>query len=421
MKIKLASLFRSQGLKSAALVTGGNISATVIAAIAMILFSRLLGPEQFGVFSVLFSLLLILSKVGDAGINIAVQREVARRTGDDMHDIRMIQTGSALKGILSAGIAVIGLASGAWVGRSLLHIGPDSRFVPLVFLLTVSVILYEYVNTVLQAKQFFGLSVVSNYIQSLGKLAVAIAMYSAGVSLPIVILAYLLLPALGAAVGFVKIPPAHFIPKLHKGYVRKIIAVAKWTSIAILSATLADNVDVILVQNYLTSYDTGLWSAAVRIATLASLIGWSIGTVVNVRVASYGDKKNLHSYLRKALILALGTLIGVSGLVLFSGPLISITVGSAFLGAVPALNLLFISTAILTAATPYVALFYLFDKPAFFAWSGIISTVVLLAMDVVLIPQYGLMGAGYARIVTRLAGLLFTLWYARRAYRERYE
>jgi len=413
---------KSQGLRSVINMATGNIGATVVSAVAMIIFSRVLGPTQFGVFSVLFSLLLMLSKVGDAGINIAVQRYVAQNKSH-LEDVQTyIRVGSTLKLAIAGALAVIGILAGAWMTKEVLHLSAAYELpVILIFVLSAGVIFYEYVNTVLQGVHAFTLSIVSNWIQSLVKLLVGgVVFITHTTSVLFLTLVYLLSPVLGSIVGFPRLPFSYFVPQWDWPVAKRLLTVTKWTGIAIIAATLADNLDVLLVQNMLNSYETGLYSAAVRIASVASLIAWSLGTVLNVRVASYRDRSHLHAYLKKAVLLALASFVGITALALVSIPAIKYTVGSEFLAASTPLNFLFLATAILTATSPFVALFYLFDKPAYFAYSGIIGTILLLGADLMMIPTFGLLGAAYARILSRLGVLIFTLVYARRSYREEY-
>lgn len=400
----------------------GSVGTTVISAVAMIIFSRALGPTQFGIFSVLFSLLLILSKIGDFGVNTAVQRYIAK-VPDQLGEIkRYVGSGTYLKLLITLTVAVVGITSSPWITLHILNLSSDSIvLVRLVFFLTGGVVFYEYVNSVLQGVQAFNLSIISNTIQSLTKLLLALfVLISNSISLLPIIILYLLAPVLGGLIGFLKLPFTLFAPNSDQKSLAQILAVSKWTGISILAAVIADNLDILIVQNQLTSYDTGLYSAAVRIASIASLVAWSLGTVLNVRVARYSNPSHLRKYLRKATILAVGSFVGILGLMLFSKPALLYTVGVDFLPATTPLNLLFISTALLTATAPFVALFYLFDRPQYFAISGILTTVFLLGFDLVLIPTLGLAGAGVARIVARLAALIFTLFYAYRSYQEKY-
>lgn len=422
MLSSVSKLGKSKGLKSAILMTIGNVGSTGVAAIAMIIFSRQLGPEKFGIFSVLFSLMLIISRIGDMGINIAVSRAIAQNHENKAMSLTYAQNGTYLKTIIMAGVVIIGLLTTPFITSTLLGLTTD--FMPIVravILLSTSVVVYEYINSLLQARQYFGLSVLTNTVQSTLKLFLALAtLVFAGINLNTITVGYMILPLIGASVGFVAINVRELVPRYNPKIVKSIITVARWTSISILASAVAENVDVLIVQNYLSTHETGLYAAATRIATVASLIGWSLGTVLNMRVAKYKDKVNLDRYLKKGTILAILSLLATIALCIISYPVVTYTIGPAYLSVIPTLNILLISTALLTATTPFVALFYVFDYPKYFAVSGIITALSLLISDMILIPVYGLIGAGWARVITRLIVGIYTLYVAYTLYRKSY-
>lgn len=421
MLSQVLKLRKSSGLKSAVLMTIGNVGSTGVAAIAMIIFSRALGPEQFGIFSVLFSLMLILSRIGDMGINIAVSRAIARNHDKPNVVVSYAQNGSYLKAIIMSIIIVLGLIGAPYITNTLLNLSSTyTPLVRLVIVLSTSVVIYEYVNSLLQARQYFGFSVATNTIQSSLKLSLALLSLVVVVSLPVITLNYMLLPLLGASVGFLAISSRELLPRYNQKITRAIISVARWTSLSILAGALAENIDVLIVQNYLTTAETGLYAAATRIATVASLIGWSLGTVLNMRVAKYKDKKNLDQYLKKGSILAVVSLVLTLAIILITTPLVNLTIGASYLASVPTLNILLLSTAILTATTPFVALFYVFDYPRYFAISGILTALTLILADLLLIPTFGLIGAGWARVITRTVVIIYTLAVAYHQYQKHY-
>ncbi|TXH07225.1 MAG: hypothetical protein E6R05_00650 [Candidatus Moraniibacteriota bacterium] len=421
MLASIAKWRKSTGFKSAVLMTIGNVGSTGVAAIAMIIFSRQLGPEQFGIFSVLFSLMLILSRIGDMGINIAVSRAIAQNHDRPNAIISYSQSGSYLKAMIMLVIIMLGLIASPYVTSNLLNLNLSySPLVQLVIVLSTSVVIYEYMNSLLQARQRFGLSVATNTIQSLLKLVLALISLVVVVNLELITLSYMLLPLLGATVGLFAISLKELLPRYNPKITKSIVNVARWTSLSILAGALAENIDVLIVQNYLSTHDTGLYAAATRIATVASLIGWSLGTVLNMRVAQYKDKKNLDQYLKKGTMLALAALILTLAIILVTTPLVNLTIGTSYLSVVPALNILLISTAILTATTPFVALFYVFDYPRYFAISGILTALTLISADLILIPSFGLVGAGWARVITRSIVIIYTLSTAYSEYKKRY-
>jgi len=101
-----------------------------------------------------------------------------------------------------------------------------------------------------------------------------------------------------------------------------------------------------------------------------------------------------------------------------SGLAIYLTVGPEYLAATASLQILIIAAGLAAATTPFAALFYLFDRPQYYAYAGILSTGILLLGDYFTIPVWGLTGAAITRIVVRVAVLIFTLIYTRKAYVE---
>lgn len=417
------SALSSAGLKSAALTTVGNISATGIAAIAMIIFSRVLGPSQFGVFSVLFSVMLILSRIGDMGINIAVSRAIAQNSKQSNLISSYAQTGSYLKLMIMLFVVIVGVIFAKPITLSWLNL--DQQYIPLtivVFTLSTTIVIYEYVSTLLQAQHAFGVSVMTNVVQSFIKLLVALASFSlVSLTLTFVTTSYLIAPLIGAGVGLLLINFRDILPLYNPMIGKKILSVARWTGIAIVASTLAENVDVIIVQHYLSSFDTGIYAAATRIATVASLVGWSLGSVLNMRVAKYKDQTNLNNYLKKAILLAIAALAMTLAIIVITTPLVTYTIGLEYLSSIPVLNILLLSTALLTATSPFVALFYSFDYPRYFAISGILTAVVLVVADIIFVPTFGIMGAAWARVIMRIVVLLYTLFASYQQYHKAYD
>lgn len=420
MKSIIKKLTQSEGLKSSAIVTFGNLGGTTVSAVALMIISRYLGPTQFGVFSAGFSLLLILNRAGDLGINLATQRYLASKKNPENDS--MVQSAFLAKAFISVIIILIGLTSSDFISSHFLHLN-NPLIVKLAFFSSIAVIYFDYVNTIIQAMQSFSLFAFSVFFQaSLKIIGVILMIYFSIISPSSLVILYGGTPFLASLLVGLK-NKLHLInfsqsKKTLKNDLKKILPTIKWTSVAVISAALADNLDVLIVQNMLTSDKTGIFSAAVRVATFASLIGLSIGTVLNIRVAKYTTKEHLDTYLRKAKLLAGLSFLAICSLTIFSKLLLLVTAGSSYLGGTNTLSLLLVSTAFLTATTPYISLFFVFEKPQYFAISGILTATILIASDILLIPIFGIQGAGYARIITRGLLFLFTLIYAKKAYKE---
>lgn len=409
------------GLFSIILLSVGNVTGMVISAIALILYSRYLGPTEFGIFSVAFAFMQIIIRLADFGTNMAGEREIARAYDNLDRRSGLIQTTLWLKTISYTAIFLILWLLSPWITYSLLHI-ENLGLIRAAIVLASGTVIFEYATLVFQATHRFDLVARMIIAQGLGKLLFSLILIWQGALSSLLGLAiYGIMPGIGAIIGFVKNPlPSLSLPADWKKHVAKILSVAKWTSVAAIALTVADNLDILMVQSLMSSYDAGIWSGAVRIATFANLIGWSVGSVLNIRVARYSDKKHLTAYLHKAWKMSLAVCI----LVLLTIPLakfgIIYSIGSSYLSATIPLQILLVSIAISAATVPYMALFYVFDSPQYYALSGLIQIVLLIAGDFYLIPLLGLSGSAWVRVGVRLVLLAFTLYYAYRSYRQHF-
>ncbi len=416
----MSQLVKSTGLLSIFVLGSGNVIGTVASAIALILFSRYMGPTEFGLFSAAFAAMQIVVRLSDLGTNMAVERAVARvhdQSGDLADRLMRVALWFKLASFTLAITSAWILAP--WISHTLLHF-ENISLIRLAFVLSLGTVFFEYSTALMQSTHRFALVARITIAQALGKLIFGLILIWQGVlHATSALLIYGLLPGIGALLGWNRQILSSFrLPNTWKKDLRIILSVAKWTSIAAIAATLADNVDTLIVQSFMRSYDTGIWSGAARIATFASVIGWSIGSVLSVRVARYSDPKHLREYMSKAWRLSLLVLFVLICTIPFAGLAINLTIGPAYLSGTFPLQLLLLATGISGATSPYIALFYLFDKPQYYAITGIIQTVVLIVGDLLFIPQYGLVGAAMVRIVVRLTVTTFTLLYVRQTYLE---
>ncbi|MEI6690158.1 MAG: oligosaccharide flippase family protein [bacterium] len=415
---RLKTLTSSSGAISLFFISGGNIISTIISALALIIFSRFLGPAEFGVFSAGFALMQIIIRVVDMGVNTAAERTIAQKyeTSERPTAISYMQLVLWIRSFAITIVLIIGLlfsqSIATWLGITNLLI------IRLAFLTSFGTVFYEYVALLLQSTQAFMYVARMAIAQASAKLIFGlILIWQHALTATSALAIYGLMPFFGALSSLRRIPLTSFdLPPNWQKLGKTLGLTARWTAINMIGVTLADNIDILLVQKLLGSYQTGIWGAAGRLALFASLIGLSMTTVLSIRVARYNNKKDLDVYLAKAKWLALGG----ATLVLLGIPLAGLglwlTVGPEYLVGTTPLILMLVAVALATSAAPYTALFYLFNRPEYYAYVGIILAVGITVGNWFAIPIYGLIGAGTVKIVVRAAILVFTLFYARSSY-----
>lgn len=412
---KLRNLLMSTGLWQSLLVVFGNAFAQGLSAISLIIITRQLGPVNFGEFSVGFALLLILNRLNDLGLTVVVQRYGAQAESHEVAN-KIFSYTARLKLIGACIIALVGaIISGPLT--SLLNF-EQPLIIYAAFFLSPATVLYEQLQAMLQSLHRFAQSVAANAIQASIKVLGALVLLATGgtASLPIFIW-YMAAPA-SAGVVFGKLFPSWVKLELRQNFRDQHLLtkdMTKHAAVGLVAAGIIENIDILIVQGYLNTYETGLLGGVSRIALLFNLMAYSLGTVLNPRVAKYKSTKHIGSYLKKAWLVVGASVLGFLAYLPFSGFAIQYSIGPEYLAGVGVLNILMAAAFISIAVMPFVALFFSFNSPWFFSVSGVLQLVIILAGNLVFVPLFGLEAAAWTRLVARIAFFVLAVgwgWWA---------
>jgi len=402
-------LLQSTGLHQSIFTIVGNLMGTALSAIAVIFFIRILGPEKYGEFSVGFAIVLILTRIVDFGLNTAI----IKFAGEDnkQTDKNFIYSYTLkLKLFITAGLFLIGLGSYQAIAQFL------GLKEPLIILLSFTFGLatgyYEYLVSILQSLHLFGKFVFANALQAVVKLIAALALFWIGT--------HNLLPPYFWYIFAPFIPFVFFkflLPKWlklnfslkNKPLAKKIHHLATHASIGLIAAGIIENIDILFVQKYLNTYETGLYGGVSRIALFFAIVAYSLGNVLNARVARYKSQEHLAKYLKKALVLALLIILSLIFFVPLAKPVILLTIGADYLAAENVLLILTAASFFALASIPFIALFFALEADWYFSVSGILQLLIVLYGNFVYVPEMGLMAAAWTRFAVRLFLLLFSI------------
>ncbi len=404
-----ATLLNSTGLRQSLVTVVGNIFATGLSALALILISRVLGPSIFGQFSVGFAIVVMLSRVCDMGLNATILKFVGG-TEDKKVISDIVHFTFRLKLFVSAVVIGAGLLCSPLLAR-LLHFDSPTILI-LSFVLSLATTWYEHVLTVLQAVHRFNYAVAINAVQSSTKLIGAIAFALFGIAGAIPFFSWYMAAPIVPILGSKQLLPRWLSLRWQHLWRAPsnaaVIAMARHAAIGFIAAGLIENIDVLFVQGYLSSYETGLLGGVSRIAMMISLIAYSLGNVLNPRVARYKDKYHLRKYMKKAVIVAAISVLGFLLFLPFARLSILLTIGQEYLPGTPIL-LILAAAAFLTITTiPFLALFYSFKADWYFSISGVLQLAIILGGNILFVPHYGLAAAAWTRLVARVVLFVFT-------------
>lgn len=419
---KIKIIFLSKGLKQSLINILGNYFSAFVAAIAIILISRNLGPELFGDFSAAFSLSIIFAKLNDAGLTVASQK-FASQSRNKKETKSFIYYGYKLKFIISLIIIVFSIAFSPFLTRILkfsnIYIAPVSIFFGL------SITYYDQLVSSLLATHSFIKAILVNMSQALFKLISSIFFTILIHKKELFPILYLFLFAPGFPVLLKKYFEPKWFQKIKSANLtinnkKKYISLAKHSAILVFVGGILEYVGILFVKSYLDSYQAGLLGGITRVSLLFTLLGMSIGQILFNRVSRYKKKEDIQLFIKKGIILNVFVVLLYFLLLPILPLIIKLTIGNEYLEALFTLKVILASVFLYILSIPIIALFYSFDKNNFFSLSGIIQLITIIAGNIFLVPLYGINGSAFTQLISRFSLFAFTFIYGYVVYRNKY-
>lgn len=421
MLAKLHTIRHSKGFQQSAVTVFGSLIAAAMSAVATLFITRRLGPEEFGVFSVGFAVVQILIRLCDFGMTTVVQR-FASREQDHLAINRLFSYTTKVRLITWISLSLIGVIGGNLISQLLNFDHPG--IITLAFIVSGATYFYEHFQAMLQSIHRFTQAAIVNIGQSVIKAVLSVAIFSfASVSTLATFSGYMVAPIL-PYFFFRRLFPSWVKFDLQSTYAQESRAVSSFalhSAISFVSAGIIENVDVLFVQRYMTTYEVGLLGGANKIALLFSIVAYALGNVLNARVSRYRSQQDMRSYLKKASLIILGSVLGFLAFVPFARITLLLTIGEKYLPALPILLLLVASSFLTIAVVPLIALFFSFNKPIYFSIAGITQLLIIIGGNMLFVPVFGLEAAAWSRVVTRLVLFILTAVMALITYRNTYE
>lgn len=415
---RLKDLFHSDASQQSLLTAGANFISAGLMGLAFIILGRLIGPSNFGILSVGISLMLIFNQVISSGINQLMPRFIGHWHQFPQKQKAFLQHLLYWQIILAILLVTGGLFLLPELGKIFNY--PYQHLLLIALIGAVCFALYNYLYYFYLAKQRFLQAGLMNIAQAVFKilafgliiviwqgnlLAISSAYYLALLAVPLIFLLF-------DKQARLQSPQA-----LSGQKAQKINRLWRHAGIATLSIVLVDNFDLLLVQRFSNDYQAGLYSGAMKIAMFMSLIGASIESVINSRVARYSSKSALRDFLKKSQILIILSVVLCLMIIPLSEILIKYSLGNDYLAATEILKLLLINVFLTISVLPLASIFYAIDKPNYFSQVGLMRVLIIFGLSMRLLPQFGASAAAASRIAATVVVLIYSLIAVRRELR----
>jgi len=401
---KIKSLFFSSTSKDAAISMIGNIGVTLGGMFFTIILARSISPSEFGVFSALIALSLIIVTIGDLGISAALVNFLPKLRSQRKSIISVTFWTQIFASII---LCLILIASTPFKH---FYVPESNNFqILLTSILIFLMILQAFSLSALKAEKRFGWVSFLQIADSTTKFIVLVSLFKFGfVSTTTALIATIVSVSITTYLGlrheFANI--SFIFPKKH---FKKIFRFAKWIALNRTFSIAIARVDIILLGVLSSSFAAGIFSAAGRISLVFVVLVSSLGSVVAPRFSSLDSPKKVKEYLKKLILLTCVISLGMLLFLPFARPIILLVFGLNYLEAVGVFQALIIAMIpFLFSIVTVNPLIYSFNVPNYVAITTVVQVVILIILDLILIPIYGAYGPTIAIGASNVIVLLLT-------------
>lgn len=363
--------------------------------IAVVAFSRELGADPLGTYYPFVALIGLISLPSDLGISEAATKRISESKE------RSSYLGAAISLKLPI-VFIIGLsvlAAGTYVNQFL---GAD-----LVFLVIITLYIQSIAGlsvSTLSGELRVGETATLEVLPQLSWLVVGYLFLLQGYGVRGLIYGYLFGLTLQLIIGWIKVSISITRPRLR--HIRSLFDYAKFSAISSIGGLFYSWVDVAVLSAYVAlgfnvaRGDIGAYENAWRLSLIVMLVGRSISTTLFPQISQW-DTENATERIESAIPTALfpSLLIVIPGFVgtlILSEDLLRILFGPEFTVAWVALIILVGGKIPQSLHILLSQALNAIDRPDLAAIAAIISAVLNLLFNIILIWQYGLVGAAIA-------------------------
>jgi O-antigen/teichoic acid export membrane protein len=422
--------FRNPKLRAAFLIsykTFADLAAKGALFAITIFAARRLAPEAFGVFSLGSTLGWIVAVASDAGIQLHLAREVARRPHDAA---RLLATWLRVRlWLAAAAMAIVALVLAAlgW---------------PASFAIPVAVLALVYaVSGLIELLHYFYRGLSRTDVES------SLTLWQRTATLVCGVIALMLVPDVTVLAGALLLPAAVTLVasvriarrlstadgaqirdtsgsadaevSVDANQSRRIVDLAAWPifrreiwpiGAGIVLSALYFRIDVFLVQWWSGTEMVALYNAVFRLVEALRLFPAAVIAVALPTLCRAGDLRPL---VRIAAPMTACAVVGAAALWIAAGMLVPLLYGAPYAGAVPAFRILLLSFPLMTLNLALTHQLIGWHGERAYATICAIALAVNLAINARLIPSSSIEGAAWATFATELlltAGCMAVLW-----------
>ncbi|MBI5676084.1 MAG: flippase [Nitrospirae bacterium] len=392
----------------------------VIGTLRGIIFARLLGPSEYGVFNLAFFFVPLIVALGRLGIpssytRYAPQYEIKGMLGDFLRKTYFLTV------VISVFFTIISLIFSRQISALIYKTAEYNFIIMLCALTIIPSVMYENITASFNGIRVFKMSSLLRFSQLICFTVIGIVFVilypkaESAISANLMS-SVLVLPVFGFIVWkYILNSDSQNIKIQEDNFYSKIFKFSIWFTFLPIIDTLFNYTGRLVLNRFLGLEEVGIYSMAINIANILFMFGAIANNVLAPNLShrwEMGERNKVVSHVNLSIKINIVFLMFIAvTLSLFKEQFVSILYGQAYIKSISVLNIMMIFS-IFSSITLNLGVFpWLIEKPYIFIVNNVLGLGINLILSYILIPHYHMQGAAIANTISIFVNIvLMNIW-----------
>lgn len=393
--------------KDLSVVFSENVITKALNFVIILLLTRILGPEDYGKYSFIFVSMAFISGVFDFGMeNTAVRFSGKEKTlRNSIFGLYFITKIFIISGVILS-LIFFGDNIFGYIKKSNLI-----EYIPFLIIGIIGESLFFVNDTYLQAIQKYKFRAILNISKySLNVIFICILALKKIVYLKYIFCMYFipLIITLFFIPQYIEFVKSYFQNKLPIELFSNILDYEKWMFTTSIGINLLQRVDFFMLAYWVNYAQIGIYNAATQLSAIFSFLPYVFGKVMLPKMAELKEIEifNFIKRISKPLIITSLFMLICIPLVDYIVPFL---LGKEYLTTIPVLKLLLLAFITAFIVAPIEQALYSLGKPQIITKGRFLQLFVIIVLNVIIIPKFGIIGAAFNMLFVKTLYLLLII------------
>lgn len=267
-------------------------------------------------------------------------------------------------------------------------------------------------DTYLQAMQKFKLRSLINISRFVMAVSfIGILLLTKSLDLKYVFLVYLIpiffsLLFIGKYVRFIK---GFFSERLHLDLLKEVFNYQKWMLILSIANNILGRIDFFMLSFWVSFAQIGIYNAAFQLTSIVSFLPYVLGKVMLPKMAEQSSQETFN-LVKKMIKPVLVLTFIMLALIPLSGPVVVGLLGDKYTPSIVILQILLLAFIFSFVILPFEQSLYSLGKPKLIALSKYFQLIIIVILNILTIPKYGILWAAINLSIARFITLAITAY-----------